>query len=403
MQLISNSTANCLRHFLTDAEADFTEEARVIELFDKVCDVLNSASPADPKSLRRGYKASEEQEAVLDGAVEELLAMRFGSARHLYPFQKAMLVTIRSVRGLLRDMRSAFGEDTYLLTRRLTQDQLEGLFGMVRGRCGSNSNPNPVDAMASLRLLTILSGLKCGVSPLRRPGTAGRDPEVELEEGTGASADPNDVPSELDQLAELQEEAADAVPPEVAADLETFSDARASDVETESEMESLLQEYDAAAKRSRSSGGAAAASSTTPAEANAMVYVCGFVAGRARDRSLGAPSSQSEDGPLDALWVRLRSEGGLTIPTKNFYDVFLEMDNCFKIHHALEPDFLSRKPMVVANFLEVLNLKFPTVPAAAKKTFARARTFMRLKTVNGRILAQSAEKREARKRKQAAT
>ncbi|KAF0289943.1 hypothetical protein FJT64_011844 [Amphibalanus amphitrite] len=107
MQLISNSTANCLRHFLTYAEADFTEEARVIELFDK-----------------------------------------------------------------------------------------------------------------------------CGVSPLRRPGTVGRDPEVELKEGTDASADPNDMPSELDQLAELQEEAADAVPPEVAADLETFSEARASGIET---------------------------------------------------------------------------------------------------------------------------------------------------------------------------
>ena len=335
---------------------------------------------------------------MLGQAVEELLAMRFGSARHLFPFQKAMLVTIRSVRGLLRDMRSTSGGDTYLLTRRLTQDQLEGLLGMVRGRCGSNSNPNPVDAMASLRLLTILFGLKCGVSPLRQPGTAGRDPEVELEEGTES----NDLPSELDQLAELQEEAADAVPPEVAADLETFSDARAGDAETEAELESLLQEYDAAAKRPRSCG-MDAASSTTPAEANAMVYVCGFVAGRVGDRSVGAPSSQSEDGPLDALWVRLRSEGGLTIPTKDFYDVFLKMDDCFKIHHALEPDFLSRKPMVVANFLDVLNLKFPGVPAVAKKTFARARTFMRLRNVNGRMLAQSAEKREARKRKQAAT
>ena len=419
MQLISSSAAHCMRHFLTDG--DYTEEARVVQLFDDVCDILNSASPADPKTLRRGYKATEQQEAVLDAAIEELLIMRFGSAQHLYPFQKAMLVTIRSVRGLLGDMRTAFGEATYLLTRCLTQDQLEGLFGSVRGRSGSNSNPNPVDAMASMRLLTILFGLNCGVSPLRKPArVTEQGSPAGTEPGTDAKAE--QVPSELEQLQELQQEFSVAVPEEVDADLREFAAMPAGgeqpltvddDGPTTDEPAEPDPVIEFPYPESQSGAGDTAPSGTEASEAGsaagpsatdcAMAYVCGFVA--RKDPSLGAPSSQTEDGPLEAVWVRVRSEGGLTIPTDDFYRKFLQMDEEFRLHHMLEPDQLSRKPRVVADFLAVLMRKFPTVPTAAMKTFARTRTFMRMKAVNcsRSATAESLAKRAARKRKQCAT
>ena len=72
--------------------------------------------------------------------------MRVGKARHQYPFQKGLLVTVRSVRGLLKDMQTQFGPETYLLTRHLTQDKLESVFGLMRGCGGYNQNPNPTEA-----------------------------------------------------------------------------------------------------------------------------------------------------------------------------------------------------------------------------------------------------------------
>ena len=97
------------------------EPVRFFRLFDAVGDVLNAANRGDRKELRRGYSATAKQEAVLDDAMAELLVMRVGKARHLYAFQRGWIVTIRSLRDLLEDLKQKFGPDTYLLTRRLTQ------------------------------------------------------------------------------------------------------------------------------------------------------------------------------------------------------------------------------------------------------------------------------------------
>ena len=167
MQLVSNTTATCLERYFPDRQ----EEGRVVRLFDKMTDVLNGIHPGDRKPLRRGYQGSEEQEQVLDEASRELAVMRFGASSVLYPFQKGLLVTIRSVRGLLEDLREQLGTNTYILTRRLTQDRLEGFFGMVSGKCGSNSNPNPVDTIATVRLLTLLFGLNSGANPTPQPAS----------------------------------------------------------------------------------------------------------------------------------------------------------------------------------------------------------------------------------------
>ena len=140
-----------------------------------------------------------------------------------------------------------------------------------------------------------------------------------------------------------------------------------------------------------------------PASESAMAFVCGYVAHKAGDRTMGAPSSQAEEVPLQALWLRLRSLGGLTIPTEAFLTEFRRMEECFSVHHALEPHQLSSKSGVIADFLKVLNSKFSTVPVAAQKAFARVRTITRLRTVNDARRQESLEKRAAKKRKQCAT
>ena len=87
-------------------------------------DVLNSGHRNDVKPLRRGYSGLPEQEAALTALIEEVAGMRVGKAGHQYAFQKGLQVTVRLVRGLLKDMQTQFGPETYLFTRHLTQDKL---------------------------------------------------------------------------------------------------------------------------------------------------------------------------------------------------------------------------------------------------------------------------------------
>ena len=173
----------------------------------------------------------------------------------------------------------------------------------------------------------------------------------------------------------------------------------------ENDIGSLLQEYQRAVPNNRMNvpnPTAVDIETGVSAGDSAMAFVCGYVAHKASDKSLGAPSSQATDGPLQALWVRFLSQGGLTVPTEAFYAEFLRLEAAFCAHHELEPDQLSRKPRVIADFIAVLRKKFPAVPIAAVRVFARLRTFMRMKYINDARRTASLEKSAARKRKQCA-
>ena len=102
LQLISSSTATVIERFLPGK----AEEARVIKVMDAACDVLNAINPRDKKVLRRGYCGSREQEEALTAALNECTVMRVGKSRHLYVFEKGLIVTIQSSRGLLADLRN---------------------------------------------------------------------------------------------------------------------------------------------------------------------------------------------------------------------------------------------------------------------------------------------------------
>ena len=168
MELVSGSVALAIERHLGRPE-----EVRALRVFDSGLDVLNSIHLRDAKLLRRGYRGTPEQEAALTALETEAKTMRVGPRRDaLLPFQKGMAMCVTSVRGLLQDVRARFGEDTFLLTRRLSQDRLEGFFGMVRGKGGANVNPTPTEVRSRLRLLTLLFAIQRGVRPLSRDGSS---------------------------------------------------------------------------------------------------------------------------------------------------------------------------------------------------------------------------------------
>ena len=133
------------------------------------------------------------------------------------------------------------------------------------------------------------------------------------------------------------------------------------------------------------------------ADASATAYVAGYVA---RGSGLGQPSSRTdEDAVVETLWTRLRSVGGLTIPTEEFLREFRQTDKRFKAYHAGNQYGMSRQPGVIRRLIQALRRRHARLPANVVRRFVRVRTFIRLRRTNRRRKAPAQQKREQRKRK----
>ena len=355
--------------------------------------------PGDIKALRRGYSGLHDQEAALSALEKEVSMLRVGKVNHLYPFQKGILVTVRAARGLLADLKKKLGDDTYLLTRHLTQDRLEGFFGMVRGCGGSNQNPTPTYAKARLRLLTILMLMRHGVSPLCKAKEA-NSTFCGDEDGESMKSHDKRLAGQIDELCkELNVESEsklcgdiEGLVPHVVPEAEPVEDS-----EELAEMQALLEEADVCPAQPPDPSGAIDSETGVRASDSAMAHVAGFVA-RKRGPSLGTPSAfAEEDVPVEALWTRLKSVGGLTLPTHEFLNEFRQMDAEFCAHHAMEPDGLSRRPGVLRELIQILGEKHPNLSMEVIGTFVRVRTFIRLRHVNAGRRMESLVKRSIRK------
>ncbi|KAF0305454.1 hypothetical protein FJT64_022914 [Amphibalanus amphitrite] len=86
--------------------------------------------------------------------------------------------------------------------------------------------------------------------------------------------------------------------------------------------------------------------------------------------------------PEQALWTRLRSVGGMTVPTESFLELCRELETCFCAYHAMHPDELSRERGVIRNATRMMAEKYSRGVQCDKilKVFVRVRTFIRLRT-----------------------
>ena len=373
VQLLSATSALALERYLGRTEA-----AEFVKTVDEGFDVLNAGHPDDVKPHRRGYRGSPEQEAALTALQREVEGLRVGDARHLLPFQRGLLVDIRSVRGLLADLKGSIGPQTYIMTRRLTQDRLEATFGLIRVGGGANTNPTPIDAASRLTLLSLLMLTRHGVNAL----AGAEDADTEMADVSSADQDDalDDLFCEFDQ-------------PDFAGRPLAGTSGGAGQPRAGA---SALPLAGASGGAGRAFPGADLRTGVT-AEASAMAYVAGYVARNAT--SLGKPSSQTEDEPIEALWTRLRSIGGLTMPTAQFLQEFAAMNENFKDYHARHNDQLSREPGVIRRLVQALLKKHPRVPTKVVRRFARTRTFIRLRRTNRKRKEAAQQRREKRKRK----
>lgn len=170
-RLLSNTVAEALQHVLLEEEL-----ARAVKTFDRWFDVMNSRSAADAKPERCAYGFSDAAKGDQDAALVNMEAMtanmhkagrrgRGDQMPALLPFQRGILRSISSLRGLYQDLQSSYTELRYIMTARLNQDCLENTFSQMRSMCGPNTHPDAVEARQRLRILLMapssLSAVSC--------------------------------------------------------------------------------------------------------------------------------------------------------------------------------------------------------------------------------------------------
>ena len=167
---VSAAMTKCLPHYRRQADA--------IRAFDAWFDVMNSRSPHDVKQERCAYGLNQEVKSAQDAALMEMEKL-IGAARKVtpkhpdgrstrLPFQRGILRSIASLRGLYTDLASSMPDFRYLMTSRLNKDCLENTFSQLRGMCGQNATPDAVEVRSRLRIMLMAP------SPLVATKSSGR-------------------------------------------------------------------------------------------------------------------------------------------------------------------------------------------------------------------------------------
>ena len=166
-RLLSNTVAEALQHVLLEEEV-----ARAVRTIDHWFDVMNSRRTVDAKLERCAYGHSDAAKAAQDAALANMEAMTVSMRKAdgdqdsaLLPFQRGILRSTSSLRGLYQDLRSSRPDLRYIMTSRLNQDCLENTFSQLRSMCGPSTHPDAVEVRQRLRILLIapssVSAISC--------------------------------------------------------------------------------------------------------------------------------------------------------------------------------------------------------------------------------------------------
>ncbi|KAL1487972.1 hypothetical protein ABEB36_015353 [Hypothenemus hampei] len=139
-----------LGHYKT--EDNWRECSDFFKIINDWFDVFNCQIPhPDSRNRVKAYGlALAEQNEILEKMNSIMQNMRKIGGNAILPFQKGILVSIKSLKNLYSDLKEDF-ELTYLLTYQLNQDPLEGLFSVIRAIGGLHDHPSALQFKYRLR------------------------------------------------------------------------------------------------------------------------------------------------------------------------------------------------------------------------------------------------------------
>lgn len=133
-------------------ENNWLECSQLLKITNDWFDVFNSKVPeSDSRNRVKAYGlALNEQNEILNKMETTMSDLRKIGSKHSLPFQRGIIIAIRSLKQLFIDMKSDFGI-RYILTYHLNQDPLESLFSIIRAIGGLYDHPTALQFKYRLR------------------------------------------------------------------------------------------------------------------------------------------------------------------------------------------------------------------------------------------------------------
>jgi len=85
-------------------------------------------------------------------------------------------------------------------------------------------------------------------------------------------------------------------------------------------------------------------------------------------------------------WTQLKSRGGLTVPSYDWFCLCEKMDKIFVEYHNLGAFKINQSPGAMRGLTAKMKEIFPHVPLPAISKFVKVRTYIRIKHVNKSII-----------------
>jgi len=134
-QTLSHTTATALKCFGKEKQAE------LIETINNWFDVMNSRTEFDSNPLKCSYGVHQnEQEASLLKMSNLMEQMRVRNRNGLFPFQKGIIIGIKSLIGLFKNLKEKF-HIRYLRTVCANQDIVENFFSRIRALGVTHTHP----------------------------------------------------------------------------------------------------------------------------------------------------------------------------------------------------------------------------------------------------------------------
>jgi len=342
-----------------------SKEGRFLRLVALWFEIFNSRYVDETIPTKRAFGLDlEYQLGVLQDMFEEILDLRVGNSRAIYPFQRGVMSSIESLKGLFFEVSASQMNISYILTCRLNQDFIENFFSMVRQAGGFNDNPSAVDAKKRIKIVALSWGGKLAKTTSVaqededcQPFLTARMMDSLLRASNTNAEDDADV--ELDpQIPEANE----------------LSEDNYQEVFVSMSKEQKFEEF-------------------------GKEYLCGWVASRLLDSYPNFKASPSELFAVrNESWVKLISQNGLTIPSLEWRNMAAYLEIEFRAFHSNWTYKVSEVKGVLKGFISALVKKYEHIPIPEKaiEKYIRARFNIRVDAVNKKIEAQAKDKREKR-------
>lgn len=153
-KLFSHSMARAMRRCYSMGVEIYNaiNSSELFELINDWFDVSNSKlSTANSIPTKQPYgKNLAVQDDVLNKMTELMNQVIIPGKKSLVPFQKGIIVSNKSLHGLLQHLNNKYSIE-YILTSRLNQDIIENFFSAMRGRGGFDDHPTPIQFRYRLR------------------------------------------------------------------------------------------------------------------------------------------------------------------------------------------------------------------------------------------------------------